>query len=366
MQNWLIAFFVGIFISLIPGLHINLVKYFSPSDEFIIIAAGSFLVFNILQIIIFFTSIPEEIAALPLIGKLAQKFSVPTVIMYHSFGALAGLLFAYIFYQNGSIRDFAILIKPYIPIILLFSSLMLIIKSKNPFLFLKFFLLSGLVGFLTFSLVKNEPFLPLFSGLFSIPLLIKRGESLDLEEKKSRINFTEILSKSLLSSLLGSFLGFIAVLLPSISSPSIITTIFLPTINSAHYISLLSSITSSQYLYAMYSWQEIKKARIGWVEGLKNINENLLIISTLASCFLIIFVTRYLLNKKIIKAFGDFLKPLTIAYILTATLFFSGLNGLIAIIISSLIGELSIKNNVEKTSLLGCLIIPTMIIYFQF
>jgi TctA family transporter len=198
MQNWLIAFFVGIFISLIPGLHINLVKYFSPSDEFIIIAAGSFLVFNILQIIIFFTSIPEEIAALPLIGKLAQKFSVPTVIMYHSFGALAGLLFAYIFYQNGSIRDFAILIKPYIPIILLFSSLMLIIKSKNPFLFLKFFLLSGLVGFLTFSLVKNEPFLPLFSGLFSIPLLIKRGESLDLEEKKSRINFTEILSKSLL------------------------------------------------------------------------------------------------------------------------------------------------------------------------
>jgi putative membrane protein len=366
MQNELVAFFVGIFISLIPGLHINLIKYFSPSDEFIIIAAGSFLVFNILQIIIFFTSIPEEIAALPLIGKLAKRFSILTVILYHSFGALAGLLFAYFFYQNGSIKDFAILLKPYISIILLFSSLMLIIKSKSPFLFLKFFLLSGLVGFLTFSLVKNEPFLPLFSGLFSIPLLIKKWGDAHLEEKKSKINFTEFLSKSLLSSLLGSFLGFVAILLPSISSPSIITTIFLPTINGIHYISLLSSITSSQYLYAMYSWQEIKKARIGWAEGLKNINENLLIMSTLASCVLILFVARYLLNKKIIKVFGDFLKPLTIAYILTATLFFSGLNGLAAMIISSLIGELSIKSNVEKTSLLGCLIIPTMMIYFQF
>ncbi|MEM4295293.1 MAG: hypothetical protein QXS91_00585 [Candidatus Anstonellales archaeon] len=351
----ILGIIAGILMALTPGLHINLIKDIALTDNFLIAAAGAFLIFNIIQIFVFYTSIPEEIAGLPLIVKLSKKYSQKAIIIYHALGALFGIVFAYLFYNDGMIQSIYNIIKPYFAYILILASLLLIVKSKNRKIFATFFIISGLLGFAVFSSVDKEPFLPLFSGLFSLPLLLikkKQNQEKEWHEKNSKINIFEIF----FSSLVGSFLGFIAILLPSISSPSVISMLILPAINNITYISILSSITSSQYLYGMHSLTEINKPRIGWISGLKSINIELLIVS----CFISSILIFLFLNKiKLLNSFYS-LRPLAIFYIILLTLLLSGIAGIVALFSSAVFGLFAATKDVEKTSLLGCLTLPTI------
>jgi putative membrane protein len=361
MLDLLLGIITGIIAGLIPGLHINLIKDISQSDIFLISAASAFIVFSILQIFIFYTSITEEIAGLPLIIKIAKKHSLLLIYLYHSLAVFLGMLFALVLYNNGMIKEAYWLIRPFLPYILIIASLILILKSKNRLSFFAFFMLSGLIGYSVFSILQNEPFLPMFSGFFSIPLLLINRSTLNFinNAKEQRINFVEIF----LSSLLGSVLGFIAILLPSISSPSVISMLFLPAIEGPVYISLLSSITSSQYVYGMFSFQEIGKPRIGWIQGLKTIDPYYSYTLIFSSIISIIFGFALLkVLTKIKFSFINYLRIFVIIYIIGLTYFISGFTGIFVLCACSLLGILCSNFNVEKTSLLGCLTIPTIIL----
>ncbi|RME79603.1 MAG: hypothetical protein D6769_01925 [Methanobacteriota archaeon] len=349
MIDALLGFFAGMLSGFIPGMHINSLAQLSSSDEFMITAAGSFLISSVFQMVFFLSSV-QEVAALPLIGRLLKREGRLSVLIYHSLGVIIGLVVPLLIYKTGALKSAYWALKPYIWLILLISSLLLIIKSKERKKYAALFLLSGVVGWVAINNIR-EAFFIMFSGFFALPLLLERAG----KERHVKLGSLDFDKKSLASSLLGSVLGFFAILLPGISSPSIMATVFLPAIPSGtSYISLLSSITASQYLYGGYAKSEIGIERLGWLKSVAEPNPYLLLTSSLFALALSLLLVRKLKSLSLLRV------PVLV-YIVGLSFYYASMWGLLLLFASYAIGRLSIEERVERTAVLGSLLLPTLV-----
>ncbi len=379
----LILFFIGIFLGilsgLIPGLHSNTIISMLSSlnldeqDAAIIILA----IFPVHLIVSFipsiFFGIPEQgtiITVLPgqrMVLKGKGITALKIVILSSLFAALLSVA---LFYPSLSLFPlFYSAIKPYLGHILLVFSILFIIRSKNPLCTGVIFLAAGFLGVYSLNAEITDSFLPLFTGMFAIAAILNYKKSKMPKQKEESIDMG-----FLKFTVIGVAAGFLADLLPGISSPSQVATfltIFMP-INTLGYLAAISSISMSEAVFSFATSASIDKARVGATAMLADkisIADNLFFILSIfifstAIAVAIIYLLRRYIGKLAEIDFSKF--NIILALYLVAIVFvLNGFIGLIIFALASLLGVVTVRLGVERTTLMGAVIVPTILLLFK-
>ena len=375
----------GTFSGLIPGIHINLVGAALVSFSYLIAANPILLAVFITAMAITHTFIdfipsiflgcPETDTALSVLPghQMLKKGRAYEAIMLTAHGCLAAIFLllilsfplAFIFSHIYNQITFLI---PYILILVILSMIFL---EKNKFSAIVVVALTGILGLLTLNIELNQPLLPLLSGLFGSSSLIL---SLNAKTKipKQIISFSKYkIFKPLLGAIIASPLcGF----LPGLGSgqAAIIGNFFSKT-NNKGFLILLGATNTLVMGFSFVSLYAIAKARTGAAVAVQSILGiiSLKILILLLIVSLITGILSFFLTKILAKFLSKNIEKINYSILSTATLIFltilvgliSGWTGLFIFITSTLTGIYCINTQTKRTNMMGCLLIPTIVLY---
>ena len=381
----LLFFLFGIVIAFIsafiPGMHSNtIISIFSSFGIdpaafafFIIGLFPAHMIFSFVPSIFF--GIPEQrtvISVLPgqrLVLEGRGIFALKTVLL----SCILAMLLSFFFFPFSlSFFEFSYnLIHSYIGYILLLFSIVFLSRTKNIPLSLFVFVLAGMLGYISFRSGIEDPFLPLFSGMFALGAILNYQKSKIPVQKDERAQFGPDMLKFVL---LGTVLGLFADLLPGISSPSQVATfltIFMP-INTLGYLAAISSISMSEAVFSFATSASIDKSRMGATASLAKllpVGENLVLIMLLFFISIAVAVAiAYSLRRHIAKISNiDFseLNILIALYLLSIVFVLDGVAGVFIFVLASALGFLTVRFGAERTNLMGAVIVPTILLLFR-
>jgi len=380
----------GIFTGLIPGIHINTLGIILISLSMTILSP-----INPIYLIVFITSmaiihtfldfIPSillgcpdtdtELSVLPGHELLKQGQGYQAIILT-AYGSLAAI-FAIILVAFPAIltieKIYNLLTKQFVmPAILIFISLFLIFLEKKKLSALFVFILTGALGLCVLNLPSlNQPLLPLLTGLFGGSMLILSIKNkIQIPEQKITKPKTKLF-KPLLGSLIASPL---CSFLPGLGSgQAAIIGNLIARANKKGFLILLGATNTLVMGFSFISLYVISKTRTGAAvaiqELLPNFSNKILIL--ILTIILLTGIISFFLTKFLAKFFSNNLNKINYAKISLATLLIlilvillvSNFLGLIVLVISTLTGIYCIKLKVKRTQMMGCLLLPTIILY---
>lgn len=390
----LIGIILGCITGLTPGIHINLVSAFVVS-----LSLTLFLGINPLFLVVFivamsithtfvdyipsvFLGAPDEDNFLSILPghEMLIKGEAYSAVVYTLYGSLLAILiitlFSPIFYY------FLPKLYPYaekiMPLILVITSFFLIIFEKNKkFLALFIFILSGFLGLATLNLNLSQPLLPMFTGLFGISSLLTSIMKKQHIPKQTILSIKQIkLSrKSLFKSFFASILASpLCSFLPGLGSgqAAVIGSEIVGDLDRKEFLVLLGAINTIVTGLSFITLYTINKSRTGVavaISAITKLNLDYLVIITLTIIFsgiIAFFATIHLaklFSKNISKVNYKLLAFFIILILVNLVFIFSGGLGLLVMIISSCVGLTCILLGVRRTHLMGCLLIPTILLY---
>lgn len=386
----LVGIFIGTITGLFPGIHINLVGAFLIS-----ISATLLYKIPIIYLVTFITAMaithtftdfipsiflgcPDEDTSLSVLPghEMLKKGEGYEATMRTAYGGLISvfLLAIFAFPLSFIVSKIYPTIQKIIPFILIAVCIIMVFTEKNKFQALTVLLLTGGLGYIVLNLNVNESLLPLLSGLFgSSMLLMSINQNTKIPKQKFELKkfrfkeFIKPISGALIASPLCGFLpglggGQAAVLGNQISRT-----------NDKDFLILIGAVNVLVMGLSFVSLYSISKTRTGAAVAVQSligtINSNLLIlilcvclISGIVSFFLVKFLSITFL--KVIEKVNY--KKLSIGIIILLSvliLLISGIFGFIIFLISTATGFYCISLNIRKTQMMGCLLIPTIILY---
>ncbi len=386
----IIGIVVGIFTGLFPGIHINLVGTFlitlssSLSNDFSMI----YLVVFISSLAIthtFIDFIPSiflgcpdtdtELSVLP--GhEMLKRGEGHEAVMRTAYGGLSGIILLVILFLPLSFLLSRIypIIQKVIPYILILVCIIMILSEKNKLQASFVMIITGILGFLVLDLSLKEPLLPLLSGLFGSSMLL-----LSIKQKTKippqRIHFKKIKLKSMLRPLSGAIIASpLCGFLPGLGGgqAAVIGNQISKT-NEKDFLVLLGTVNVLVMGLSFVSLYSISKTRTGAAAAVQSllgqVNFQSLIL-IIAVC-LISGIFSFFLTKKLSIFFIKYIEKInynklskwTILFLSLLILIISGITGLFVFGISTLVGLYCIQLNVKKTQMMGCLLIPTILLY---
>lgn len=381
----------GTFTGLTPGIHINLVamilllcskyllQYLSPLSLAVFIismaTAHSFLDF----VPSIFLSAPNSETALSVMpghklllqgrGYAAARLTAAGCYL----GAIILIITAPLFmlimpflYEH---------IKRLMAFILMSSVLFLILKEKQKFLAFFLFMLSGILGLITFGLPLKEPLFPLLTGLFGTSMLITSiNEKVKVPKQEistigiNKREYVKMASTGLFASSLCSFLPGLGA-----AQAAVIASDVSGRMDSKKFLFLLgiiSTLVTGLNFVAIYA---INKPRSGvavvasaFLETNQITHLAVLLSAVLISASIALILTLYcakIFAKSISKINYTKVSFAVLMFLIIATIFLSGIIGVIILATATAIGVLAISNGVRKMHLMGCLMLP-VILYF--
>ena len=395
----IITLFLGILIGtitgLLPSLHINLFSAILLSLPLSIISPISAVLFitslSITHIFIdfiptIFLACPNEDTSLSILPghELLLQGNGHEAVILSIIGCLIGTILLL-----PLIPIFLILLSPtyeilknIMPLILTIILIFMLFLEKNRFLKTLFImLLSSALGLsiLSFNLSIREPLLPLLTGLFgssSLIFSISKKQNLPNQEilslkqilKENKQNFSKPILASLISSPLCSFL-------PALGSnqASIISSYVIGDLNKKQFLILIGIVNSLVMSLSFIILYIINKSRTGSAAYIYKLLPTLTL-SNLILIFLtilIVSVMAFIITIKISKIFSkniprinyNLLSILTLIFLSIIIFYFSGFLGFLVFITSTSIGITCILLNVRRTTLMACLITPTILYY---
>lgn len=371
--------FLGVLSGLIPGLHsntlISILSSISLENQDFALLIIALLPVNIIISFIpsIFFGIPDQntvVSVLPghrMVLEGRGLAAVKVIIVSVLFSVLIASAVFSISMDFFSVAY--LLIQPYMKYIVLFLSMIFIMRTKNPVISAVVFIISGFVGISSFNSSMEDKFLPMFSGMFAIASMLNYGKQKIPEQKDEQLDF-DFLKFSFLGVIAGAF----ADLFPGISSASqvaVFLSIFVP-MNSLNYLAAISSISVSEALFSLSTAVSIGKARMGATSKIMElipINENLQLFFVLfifACAIAALFV--YFLRKRISSmANTDFshFNILLIPYLIAIVFIIDGFLGIFIMVLGTALGYVTIRLNVERTNLMGAIILPTLLLLFR-
>jgi putative membrane protein len=387
----IVALFIGILTGtltgLIPGIHINLIGILIIS-----LSASLFIHISPIYLIVFIASmaithtfvdfIPSiflgcpdtdtELSILP--GhELLKKGQGYEAVILTCYGSLAAI-FILILISFPSIliisKVYDILIKliPYILIAIIFLLIYLEKKKFTAFLVLLF---TGFLGLSVLNMPVKEPLLPLLTGLFGSSMLIKSIKNKikipkqQIQKPKTKI-FKPLLG-ALIASPLCSFLPGLGSGQAAIIGNTISRT------DKKGFLVLLGATNTLVMGFSFISLYVIAKARTGAAVAIQQIIGELspkllllllltIIISGIIAFFITIILTKFF-SQKIAKVNYTILSSITLVLLTIIVFLISGFLGLAVLIASTFTGIYCISLGVKRTNMMGCLLIPTIILY---
>lgn len=366
MLDLIFGMVAGIICGLIPGLHSNMVAALVENNGYFIVAMfAAQLLFSFIPAIFF--SVPDETTVLSVLPgqRMAARGEGLKALKIVASSALITLLISILSYRYV-LSVYPIVfdtILPYIPYIILFVVIVLIAKSKNPIFYAILFLASGVLGRETLRLGLSDPFLPLFSSMFALPVLLfyKKGKVVEQKDEGPKID--DVVAPAFIGFLLGIF----AVILPGVSSPTQVATFASIGMSKYAYLAVLPSIAVSNGFYSFISMASVRKARAGAVvyasksvDIAGNIDSVLLYFSiSMAFASLVLYFGR----KWVVKLARADLKPFAVAlavYLVAISVFIDGPAGMLVVAPGFALGMMANFTRTEKTSLMGAVIFPTL------
>ena len=390
-----IALFLGIFAGTItgltPGIHVNLVGIIllSLTTTLLISIPLPCLIVFITALAIthtFIDFIPSiflgcpdtdtELSILP--GhELLKEGKGYEAIMLTTYGSISAIIILIIFlapslFLKNFISSNYYLFKPLIPGLLILASLFLISLEKNKPRAFFVFTITGLLGLCVLNLeTLKEPLLPLLTGLFGSSMLIlsikNKVEIPKQELTKPKINpFGPILASALTAPLC-SFL-------PGLGSgqAAIIGNSLIKSNDKKSFLLLLGTTNTLVMGFSFISLYIISKTRTGAAATIQQIANSLdkqtliLIILTTFLAGIIAFFLASALAEFFAQNISKFnytkLSIIILAILLIIVLAVSKPFGILVLIISTLTGIYCISLGVRRTNMMGCLIIPTIIL----
>lgn len=382
----------GTITGLTPGIHINLIGAITLSLSFYLLKITSpiILITFIISMAIAHTFIdfipsiflgaPNEETVLSILPghKLLQEGRGYEAILLSSYGSLyiipitilLGVIFILFLQKIEPIIIFLI------PMILIVSSAFIIITEKNKITALFIFILSGFLGVAILNSNLTDPLFPMLTGLFgasSLIISIKNKTQIPPQNyEKVKIKKRDLFSPLLGASLISPICSFI----PGLGSGQaavIASTLIKQT--KEKFLVLLGATNIIVLCLSIIVLYSIEKSRTGIAVTIDKLIPNLNLFNILIiTCVIILsaiisfFLTLSLAKKfsKIISKINYQKLSITILIFLSLmVILFSGPTGLFVFIISTTTGIYGILSNVKRINLMGCLLIPTIIIYLM-
>ncbi len=366
-----ILFFVllGCLSGLLPGLHPNLLSdTFSTGlrDDILLLSLMLGISIPLSYIPSIFMGVPQD-STLSLLpgqrlyllgeGKSGLKYILRVILITI---LISILLLPLTFYTYPILFD---ILTPVIRIILVLILIYMFLLEfmmnglKRLYLSVLIALLSGLLGLLFLDSIPNS-LTVLFSGLFAMSSL---SLTFSLEQpsreiyRKIPVNYSTII--------LGVIGGYVADLLPVISSPAQMTLLLAPLLykkdqNSVYdYLGFLVSVNVSHVIFA-YPSVLLGHPRIGVLTHLTFVDV-LDVIGGLS--FLIMgMLIGYLLTKKMITLPINYsrVRPLLLVYLPVFIFVLSGWKGLVVFLLATILGVITVHLRVRRVYLMNVLLIP--------
>jgi len=387
----LFGILTGTFTGLFPGIHINLVgaALIALSSSFLAGISPIYLVVFIAALAITHTFVdfipgiflgcpnPDtELSVLP--GhEMLRKGEGYQAIMRTASGGLISvfLLIILAFPLSFVVSKIYPLIQKAIPyILILVCFIMVISERKRKIKALTVLALTGILGTCVLNLDLREPLLPLLSGLFGSSMLLISinqntkipGQNLIFKKLKIK-ELAKPVSGALIASPLCGFLpglggGQAAVIGNQISKT-----------DEKGFLILLGAVNILVMGLSFVSLYSISRTRTGAAAAI----QSLLGTMNSATLILILFVClisgiiSFFLVKKISIIFLKIIEKINykklsigiIALLSIIIILISGPLGFLVFAISTATGIYCILTNVRKTQMMGCLLIPTIILY---
>jgi putative membrane protein len=382
----LLGVVIGVFTGLIPGIHPNTVifgsmPFYFYSDvaflSYLSLIAGlsvSHTFHDFLPAI--FLSAPEADAALSSIpGTEMASDGRGIEAFYYTvgggvFSVLTCIVLAPILFMTlKSIYGF---FEPFMAYILLFFLVFMIVDANSVLSAAPVALLAGVLGVLSFRMPINQQYLllPVFTGLFAVPAVIRTMEERDsLPEQFEPEIETETAAR-------GGFLGFVAGIIAGVFpglGAAASTSFLSPLMNDSEkeFLAGMGGVNTTDILMSFFAVYILGKARSGASVALKSLSQiqapevfflmggSILAVSVSAPLSLRVsgnFV--FLLEKIRIKP----ILVLVLIIILASTVYLTGLQGVLILFTAASIGYASILAG-ERKLCMAVLLVPSIIFF---
>ena len=390
----LIGILAGIFTGLIPGIHINLIGVMLVS-----LSASLFSSINPLYFVVFIVSLaithtfldfipsillgcPDtdtELSVLPghEMLKQGQGYKAIKLTAYGSiFAVLAVILISF---PAIAIMEkvYSVLTQKYVlPGILILVSGLLIMLEKKKFTAFFVFVVAGLLGLIVLNLPSlNQPLLPLLTGLFGGSMLIVSirnkieipEQKIEPVEKENKKSAAKAFLGSLIASPLCSFLPGLG------SSQAAIIGNVITRNDKQGFLILLGATNTLVMGFSFISLYAISRTRTGAAVAIQELigtpttSTLILILAVVFLSGIISFFLTDILAKIFVKRISKIkysaISCITIIILLIIVFLVSGFLGTIILIVATFTGIYCISLNVRRTNMMGCLLIPTIILY---
>ncbi len=378
----------GIITGLMPGIHINLV------GALLVSASASFLFFiSPIPLIVFITSMaithtfldfipsvflgcPDSDAVLSVLPghELLKEGKGHAAVMLTAYGGLVAVMLTVLlaFPIIFIVEKVYPLVQKFIPYILIGVSLIMIFSERKKFSSIVVYALTGILGYIILNMhALNEPLLPLLTGLFGASNLLLSIKTKTKIPKQTLEKERTDMKKPILSSLIASPLcGF----LPGLGSGQ--AAILGNTISKTDkrgFLVLLGATNVLVMSFSFISLYAISKTRTGAAAAIHGligtVSGNVLalilfivLISGIISFFLAEKLSAFF-SGKINKINYTKLSLITLFILVVVVFLISGFLGFFAFIIATFTGIYCISLGVRRTGMMGCLLLPTIIIY---
>lgn len=382
-----IGIIIGVLTGLAPGIHINLVSALVvtliPHSNIEPISAAIFIaVLAITHTAIdFIPSIylgaPNDETALTVLPshELLKGGQGHQAVSLALKGTLAGAVIAI------GIAPLIILFSPkilsmlsgIIPFIIIFLITYLLMRENKIVAGIMTFILSGILGYLALNTPVKEPLLPLLSGLFGASgLVMSMKEKTSLTKQNTEAVISANITKKDLIAYTG--IGSIFSILPALGSgyASLVSSEIKENdskkfIYSVGLMNMLIMVSSFSFVYAT------RKARTGAAAAtLELLNKQTPVqITTILSVCLVASILAFFIGKAISKKSAEYISKIrydivsgiALGIMALMTILFSNLLGIIVFLTGAAIGIFTITSGVRRTTMMGCLIVPTLIYY---
>jgi len=395
----LIAVLAGVLIGTItgitPGIHINLISalLLSFSSVFLLnfispMAIAAFLVSIAIThtfvdfVPSIFLGAPDQddtaLSVLPGHEMLNQGRAYEAVI-YTLYGSLSALFIIIAFtpiflYFLPEIYPYAGRIMFFILIVV--SFFLIYSEKKQRIWALVIFVLSGILGMATLNLPVKNALLPLFTGLFGVSSLvtsISKKQRIPKQKITSIRNirlkpksFFKSISASILSSPLCSFLAGLGS-----GQAAVIGSEVMGNLDRKEFLVLLGSINTVVTGLSFVTLYSIGKARTGIAAAIGEIIPLtpeiilkltfVIFISGLLAAIITVFTARFFAKRISLIDYSKLSKYI-IVFLTVVVFCFSGWLGLLITAVSACLGLVCIYAGVRRTHLMGCLIIPAILL----
>ncbi|WP_414838369.1 tripartite tricarboxylate transporter permease [Candidatus Nanosalina sp. VS9-1] len=261
-------------------------------------------------------------------------------------------------------------IESFMEYILVFFLLFVVLDSDDrPEAFL-IALFSGVLGVLSFEVPVNQNFIfiPLFSGLFAVPAIIRSMEESFEIPDQDRPEIDKINAFS--GGIFGTAAGFLAGVVPGIGA-AVSTAFVSPFMNdsSGKFMSSMGAVNTTDIIFSIFTLQILGNARSGVSVALQlfstQVNIDLVILVTLISV-----PVSALLALKISGLYTDLLENISLSKIFPTILVIlvaisaavTGFTGLVVIFTASMIGYAALETGNRRVCM-AVLLVPSILFF---